>query len=372
MRPKRKQQSTPPLWLGCDACSWARLLARNRVAIHRSRWHLAALVSAVSICHTALRCVQQALYGQRVASTPIRNAPIFILGHWRSGTTLLHELLGRDPRHACPTTYECFTPHHFLLSRSWLPKLLTWLLPSRRPMDNMAAGWDRPQEDEFALCLLGQPSPYERLAFPNRPAKDNALLDLDTLSPSAQRRWQTVFRGFVEELSIGHDGRRLVLKSPPHTCRIPTLLKMFPDARFVHIIRDPYDIYPSTLHLWRVLYGIHALQRPSWIGLEQHIFGTFTHLYDRLEQGKRLIRPGRFHELRYEDLVRDPIGILEALYHALVLDDFEQARPHVEIHLAELKDYRPNPYVLTPAEQHTITRVWGDVIRRYGYAIRSD
>ena len=91
------------------------------------------------------------------------------------GTTLLHELLIRDPRHAFPTTYECLVPHHFLMTESWLPKLLWWMMPSRRPMDNMPAGWDRPQEDEFALCLLGQPSPYERIAFPNRQEGDVRL-----------------------------------------------------------------------------------------------------------------------------------------------------------------------------------------------------
>src|SRR5687768_18104609 len=48
---------------------------------------------------------------------------------------------------------------------------------------------------------------------------------------------------------------RSILKSPPHTCRVPTLLRLFPDARFVHIVRDPYAVYPSTLHLWRILAG---------------------------------------------------------------------------------------------------------------------
>jgi hypothetical protein len=168
------------------------LLASNRFAVHRSRWPTAAVVSAVSVLHTALGLAQQAVYRRQIAHTPIAHAPVFILGHWRTGTTLLHELLTRDPRHAFPTTYDGFAPHHFLLTRSWLPRLLGRLMPSRRPMDHMAAGWDRPQEDEFALCLLGQPSPYRRIAFPNRPI-DLGALDLRGLPPAALRRWQTTF-----------------------------------------------------------------------------------------------------------------------------------------------------------------------------------
>ena len=125
----------PLLWFGCDSCAWARLLARNRFAVHRSRWHLAALVSAVGVINTALGLAQRMTYGRRVARTPIEHGPIFVIGHWRAGTTLLHELLSCDPRHSVPTTYQCFAPHHFLLTGRLMPRLLRRLMPDRRPMD---------------------------------------------------------------------------------------------------------------------------------------------------------------------------------------------------------------------------------------------
>ena len=366
----RRTEWSPNVWLGCDAVAWGRLLMRNRFAVHRSKWRVATVVSAMSLVHTGLRLVQQTVYGRQTARTPIPKAPVFILGHWRAGTTLLHELLSRDPLHAFPTTYECFVPHHFLISRSWWPRLFGWLMPRHRPMDNVAVGWERPQEDEFALCLMGQPSPYARIAFPNRPpADDNA--DLRGLSPPARRRWKSAFYRLIQQLTLAHRGRRLILKSPPHTCRIPTLLELFPDARFVHIIRDPYAIYPSMLHFRRLMSCAHGFQQPAWEGLQESILETFVQMYDRLEEGKRLLPPGRFHELRYEDLVRDPIGRLEAIYRQLDLGVFALARPHVEAYLAGLKDYQTNRYALTAAEQRAITCRWGDVIRRYGYTIRT-
>jgi len=358
-----RDRPAPSLWLGVGASAWARLLARNGFAVHRSRWPLAALVTAASVGNSALGLAQTLLYGRRVARTPVRHAPVFIVGHWRTGTTLLHELLACDPRLAAPTTYDCFAPHHFLLTRRWLPRLVGRLAPARRPMDAMAAGPDRPQEDEFALCLLGEPSPYERVAFPNRPA--TGTLDL---SPAAARRWKRTFYRLVQALTIANSGRRLVLKSPPHTARIPTLLELFPDARFVHLVRDPFAVYPSTLHLWRVLWTAHGLQRPAWDTLPEYVLRTFTELYARLVAARPLVPPGRLYDLRYEDLVRDPVGRLAELYRALDLGDFEPARPHVEAYLAGVKGYETSRHLLTPEERDTVDCRWREVIEQYGYS----
>ena len=118
------------------------------------------------------------LFGRKIERTEIEDDPIFVIGHWRSGTTLLHELLVLDPRHTFPDTYACFSPNHFLVSGWWMKPCLKILLPARRPMDNMVAGWDHPQEDEFALCNMGVPSPYLTNVFPNRPPQYQEYLDM--------------------------------------------------------------------------------------------------------------------------------------------------------------------------------------------------
>jgi hypothetical protein len=338
--------------------------------VHWSNWYVAAAVTFASVFNSLMRLLQAARYGRALSETQIIRAPVFILGHWRTGTTLLHELLIRDPNHAYPTTYQCLAPNHFLLTQRWLPRWLWWMLPSRRPMDNMAVGWDRPQEDEFALCILGEPSPYERVAFPNRPAAGDGSMDLGGLSAVNLRRWKATFTRLMRELTLAHGGKRLILKSPPHTARIPTLLELFPDARFIHIVRDPYVVYPSTLHLWRALYPAHGLQRPTFAGLEDYVLETFERLYDRLETTRTLIPPGRLYEVRYEDLVRNPLGVMDDLYRALDLGDFPAAKPAAEAYLAGLRDYATNRYELSPAETAAVTRHWGPVIRRYGYPVR--
>jgi len=365
-KPKSREW-TPHFWEGCDLFAWLRLLAENRGAVHWSKLYVAACATPASVFNSTLRMFQELLLGRDVERTPIRHAPIFILGHWRTGTTYLHELLIRDPRHSYPTTYQCLAPGHFLISEAWLPKVFFFFVPSRRPMDNMPAGWDRPQEDEFGLCLLGAPSPYARIAFPNGAGRYEETLDFTRLSAEDLRRWERHFCGLIRHLNYKHPDKRLVLKSPPHTCRIPEILKLFPDARFVHIVRNPYAVFPSTVNLWKTLFETHGLQRPTFEGLEESVLRTFVKMYDRFEADRHLIRDSRLVEIRYEDLIRDPLPQLEDLYERLELGDFAAAREPVTSYLDGMRNYETNRYELTVEQRDRVARERGPVVRRYGY-----
>jgi hypothetical protein len=357
---------TPRIWEGIDFFAWLRLLIRNRFAVDLACLYIAFIVTLVSIVHSAVRLLQEAWLGGPIRRTRIGQPPIFIVGHWRTGTTLLHEILILDPRHTYPTTYECLEPNHFLLSEAVLTRLLSFLAPAHRPMDNMAAGWDRPQEDEFALCMLGLPSPYLRIAFPNRPDPYPESDDLESMPPRRRAAWKRVFFRFLQALTY-KDPRRLVLKSPTHSCRIPTLLEMFPDALFVHIVRDPHVVFPSMVMTWKTLWKVHGLQVPNYDNLEEYVFGKFTHLYERLEQGKRRVDPSRFHEMHYEELVRDPIGEMQKLYAHLGLGGFDAVKPELVRYFAGKADYQTNRYEQTPELRSRIEARWGEVIRKYGY-----
>src|SRR5207248_706320 len=283
-----------------------------------------------TFAHTCLRWVQDGLYGDKVAETPVPHEPLFVVGHWRTGTTLLHELLILDDRHAYPDTFHCFAPCHPLVSEHFVKTYLWFLMPAKRPMDNMPAGWDRPQEDEFALCLLGQPSPYADLAFPNRPPVFPGSLDLSGLTPRQLAAWKRTFRRFVQTLAL-KDPRRLVLKSPPHTARVPVLLELFPDARFVHVVRDPYVLFSSTVNLWTSLAKRHGLQTPrGGPALEEKVFREFRVVHERYEATKGLIPPSRLAEVQYEELVKDLVGTMRRVYDGLDLGGFDAVRPKLE------------------------------------------
>ena len=187
--------------------------------------------------------------------------------------------------------------------------------------------------------------------------------------PESVLSWERAFSRFVKALTLAKPGRRLVLKSPPHTARIPNLLKLYPDARFIHVVRDPYAVYASTLKLWRMLYAVHGLQKPSWEGLREHILKTFVRLHDSYEDSRDLIPKSHLHELRYEDLVSDPVSRLEVVYRALGLDDFEPARGTILKYLAQVSGYESNPYHLTAEERTAINDRWHAYFRQYSYSM---
>jgi hypothetical protein len=364
-RPRVRRDWGARIWIGMSLGAWTRTLARHRFAVGPGQWHTAALMPLVGGMHSVLGLVERLAYGRKVRAMGPLEPPIFVIGHWRTGTTLLHELLALDERHTWPDTCECFSPHDFLVFGDLL-KRLRFLVPSRRPMDAMAVGYDRPQEDEVALAVLGVPSPYHTIAFPNRTEHDELYDDLDRLPPGRREAWKRTLVDFLRRVVYRRPGR-LVLKSPTHSFRIPTLLELFPEARFVHIVRDPRVVFPSTVHLWRKLHEAQGLQWPHHRGLEERDFARVLRLHERIERGRALVDPSRFHELRYEDLVADPVGRMRALYEHLDLGGFDAVLPRLESYQAEHADYRTNRYELSPALRAEIEERWGEVIRRQGY-----
>lgn len=364
----RERTWAPRIWQGLDFPSFLRVLGRHRFAVHPFQWHTAAIMVGVSLSHSALKGVERLVYRRQFRDARLSDDPVFIIGHWRTGTTWLHDLLRLDPRHSYPSTYQCFDPNHFLLTENFFRRFATVLMPSKRPMDNMDAGWEKPQEDEFALAMMGLPSPYQTIAFPNRRSHDQDYEDVESL-PLAQRdRWERAFVHFLQRVTLARPGR-LILKSPTHSFRIRTLLRLFPQARFIHLVRDPYVVYPSTLHLWKSLYHAHGLQRPHFRGLEDRVLSTFERMHAAIERDRHLIPPDRFLELRYEDLVENPLDQLRQVYDHLDLGPIDPALPSIETQLATQSDYRTNRYHLSDSDRALVTRRWGHVIRRHGYEI---
>ncbi len=230
----------------------------------------------------------------------------------------------------------------------------------------MAVGFDRPQEDEFALMNLGAGSPYLEWAFPNRRFYTE-WLTLDEVTPDERKRWAEWFDWFMRRLSLRKPGARIVMKSPGHTARVKLLLEMYPEARFIHIVRDPRVVVPSAVRTWSRMMDATSLQIRGDRPLEDHIFDMFRLMYERFEQDKALIPENQFYQLRYEDLVANPIGELEAIYSKLDLGDFEVARPAVAKYLEGVKNYRTNKYELEPELADKIAARCGDYMRRYGY-----
>jgi omega-hydroxy-beta-dihydromenaquinone-9 sulfotransferase len=357
----------PRFWHGMRLGDWLDLAQRNRFRIHPLRWGMALTTTGFAVFNSTCAALQRWRYGNAIAEAPIEHPPLFILGHWRSGTTYLHELLSLDERFCSPNSYECFAPTHFLLTEWWVTRWFWWMVPNRRPMDNMAAGWLRPQEDEFALCTLGVPTPYLRMAFPNDPPPYLEFLDMEGVPEPERNRWKETLLYFAKAVTYLRN-KPIVFKSPPHTGRIATLLEIFPEARFVHIARDPYELFASTLRLWKALDDVQGFQIAGDEGREAYVFAAFERMYRGYERQRHLVPPGRLHEIRYEDLTADPVEEMRTIYARLGLGDFEEIRPRLEEYLQDHADYQRNRHALSPAIREEIDRRWSGYMARFGYA----
>ncbi|MDX1387137.1 MAG: sulfotransferase, partial [bacterium] len=145
----------------------------------------------------------------------------------------------------------------------------------------MALKWKSPQEDEVALANLGMPSSFLTIVFPNRPPQDPEYIDLESLSPAKRERWKKTVKRFYQHLTYLQPGR-LILKSPQHTWRLKILLEMFPNARFVHMVRDPFIVFPSTVHFWKTMYLLHGLQTPNFKTLNEYEFENLLSMNRKL------------------------------------------------------------------------------------------
>ena len=143
---------------------------------------------------------------------------------------------------------------------------------------------------------------------------------------------------------------------------------MFPDAKFVHIVRDPMVIFPSTVHLWKTLYLAQGMQKPTFDGLEEYVLANLTRMYERFETDRKLIPAGNFCEMHYEDLVADPIRELGRVYQTLGLGGFDEVLPKVADFVASNKGYETNKYrELAPELRQRIAERWRSYAQRYGY-----
>lgn len=352
-------------WMGFGLPAWSRFLRLGLRECAGDAWPMILLYSLLSPLNSILGLVDDLLEPDLSRLAPAPDGPLFVIGHWRTGTTLLHELLAADPAAVAPTTYQCMAPLHFRFTQEAAPRLLPFLMPDRRPMDAMPAGWDRPQEDEFALAALGVPSPYLAFAF-GRPV-DPEYLDLEGVPAPAVAAWGRALRNFVDRVRSKAPGRRLVLKSPPHTARIRRLLEIFPGARFLHLVRHPARIFPSTLHLFRELHRVHRAGPPGWPGLEELVLATLPRLYAAFDRDRPSIPPGRYHLLRYEELVADPVARLGEAYDRLSLGDSTPVAAAATARLAQLRDFPRNAFPAEPSRDARVLERWGAYAAAYGY-----
>jgi hypothetical protein len=356
------------LIFGIRSGDWFRLLGFNRFRIAPQCWARALAITLASLLNTFHSWRENRRYGPAIARTRIKSDPLFILGHWRSGTSHLQRLLVQDRRFAFANGYQTSNPHSYLTTEATHTRWLAGLVPARRLEDNMTLGFGVPSEDEIALSILTPDSPYLVWSFPRNREYYNGCLTLEGLDSGRLSAWKEAYRLYVQKLTFKYD-RPLVLKSPPNTCRVALLLELFPKARFVHIRRDPFQVFRSMEHLiatWTANYAV--LQDFPAFDTTEQILQQYHRLYEKYFAEKEIIPRGQLHEMAFEDLDKDPVGQLAELYEGLGLPDFDAVSEDIVTYCRSVADYRRNTYEPLPdVLKSLIAARWSRSFKTWGY-----
>ena len=315
---------------------------------------------------SVLNHVQTSL-ARKQLSRAENSGAVVILGYWRSGTTLLHELLCLDQRYSFPTTHACMNPHHFLMTEE--AALARDIGGVQRPMDEMEVRAGSPQEDEFALLTLGARSPYEALLAPSRLSEALKLSDPADLPPEDRERWHSLFLSFLSGVSIRGNGRPVILKSPTHGFRVATIRGLLPDARYILIVRNPLSNFESVVRMWRRMFEIYCVAGPlpSEDEIREAVLIDRLRFEQKLAAGTAGLPENRFATLSYESLTGNPCDEVAKLYEQLDLGDFGAVSGLIREEIERRKDYRAQGRLPSEAWQKRIGHAWSGIFTRYGY-----
>ena len=358
-----------PLALGSFR-AWLELL-RVGGGIDREFLFRAAFVTATTLLTSPLRLVEQLRFDGALRDVDLHPAPIFIVGHWRTGTTHLHNLLCQDPTLGYVSTFQAIAPGCCLSSERILKPLLARILSKRHPtrlIDNIPLLLDGPQEEEFALSNLSPHSCLQQYTFPRRASYffDRYALFSD-LPQDGRDEWAKTYLGLLRKVTLRTGGRRLALKNPANAGRIPQLLAMFPEARFIHTVRNPYEVFPSLMWVYRVLLPGSQVQRIDPAQVEEHVLTSSARLMRKYQADRALIPPGHLAEVRFEDLERAPLDEICRVYQELDLPGYAETEPAIRSYLESVQGYQKNRYAPNGDVIDKVNRHWGFVFDAWGY-----
>ncbi len=351
---------------GSNFTTLLQLLSRNG-AIAPNRLPQVGIALAVSLARLPFSTLERLLTEpslERLSIAP----PIFILGYWRSGTTHLHNLLGQSAAFGYISPLAAGLPWDILGIVRTLEPLLNQALPSDRYVDQVAVQPDSPQEDAIPLASMGVDSYYHGLYFPKRFQHHfNRGVFFEGCDAKAIARWQRCHTRLLKKVSLHQNGKQLLIKNPVYTAHINQLQKIWPNAKFIHIYRNPYAVFPSACHFFTRLLLELALQAEPELPIRELVLESYPRMINALRSASADLPSNTFAEVRFEDLEANPLPELKRIYQQLELPGFEQAQPQFERYLASIAGYQKNHYAIAPESVRLVESHWQALIDRWQY-----
>lgn len=319
---------------------------------------------------TFFQWLQRAIYGRRARKISFENnPPIFILGHWRSGTTHLHYAFSRDPKLGYLSNFQTFLYTVALLSKTWLRPVVSRFMPETRPQDNVKVDADAPAEEEQPLSMVSLCTGIHSFFFGRETAYFEKYTLFQGISAEEKAGWQEDYNHVLQQIALYNGTNNLVLKNPWNTPRVQELLELYPEAKFVFIHRNPYDVFLSTRHLMRKMISSQYLQFISMRQEEDRVIEWGKAIYERYIAQRSMIPEGNLVEVRFDVFEQNGYAEMERIYDELNLPGWQNAKGPIADYFESVKGYKKNRFrKLRPDLEQRIKKEWKTIFDTWNYS----
>lgn len=354
--------------VGADWDTFREMTRGQRIdAKYRSKYYL---TKAVCRLLSTLTPIQERRYRKLLADRPLQNDPVFILGHWRSGTTFVHNIFAQDKHFGYTTTYQTVFPHLMMFGQPMFKKTMGWLMPDHRPTDNMELAPDLPQEEEFALSNMMPYSYYDFWFFPEHMQEYcDKYLTFERITPEELRIFKETFLKLVKISLWNTGGTQYLSKNPPHAGRVKALTELFPNAKFIYLMRNPYTVFESTRSFYTNTIKPLELQHFSDEEMERNILLSYAKLYKAYEAQKQYIPKGNLYEVKFEDFETDAMETTRRIYRELQIPGWDEAENDIRAYVDKKRGYKKNKYEYKPRTVQLVNENWGFALKDWEYPI---
>jgi hypothetical protein len=235
-------------------------------------------------------------------------------------------------------------------------------------MDDITMGTDLPQEDEFALAAFSTYSANHGLCFPRNAEFYNRFVFMENVPQKGIDEWKEVYRYLLKKETLYRNGKQLVLKNPANTARIKLLLEMFPEAKFIHIYRNPYHVYLSMMKLLMSIVPFMCVQKPPRIEeIEKQVLCVYKKMYMKYFKERNDIPKGNLVEVRYEDFIQQPSKEIKCIYTKLQLDGFNKSEKTFNEYIASQTNVKKQKYIMDESLKQRIYGAWKFAFDNFNY-----
>jgi omega-hydroxy-beta-dihydromenaquinone-9 sulfotransferase len=325
-----------------------------------------------TIVFEPIRWLELVIFNRKIRGHKLEKDPLFILGFYRSGTSYLHECFTQDDRFGYHNNFQMVLPEIMLSTEKVLLPVFEFicrLFKLKDSVHRVPLSFRFPGEEDATMTTYLDPKGAQwGYFFPKMMEEQfQKYVLFDNLTDSELQDWKESFSYLINKISIANKGKQLVLKSPPNTARIKLLLSFYPNAKFIFIHRNPYQVYASNKRFWEVVQKVFALQGTNGVNVNEIILETYSKIMLRYLNEKDSVPAGQVAELAYDHFVQNPVECLRNAYHELRLGDFSYCEEKMKAFTGRQKQFVQLRHTLPEEERSMVYKKLEPIFHHWNY-----